>query len=688
MGADRKGKLRLARSFSIALLILLSISSISFSPIAVGHVKPAHLVPQFSSAASSSGVWWVGSKSTDASALPNTGVEANIQVASQSFSGCLSFWVSESELSNGNWGQVGYYICSGSTPTAFYQIWNIPQNVVLSGGSTSVSTGAHVFSMYATSGTTWTFALDGKAFGTYNMGSTQTTSYPVYALSEQSSVASPQPISQVEFYTSMNVLRNGVWQPVATGTSYGTSWGVAGRLQNSQWLADQIIVGGGLTSLSEGTPLWSGSGNVLRSSSTSVTCSPSSLQIGSSSTCTATVKDTASGTAVTPTGKTSFTSSASGSFSSTTCTLAGAAGSSTCAVTYKPSGGSSGTNTITATYGGDTVHSTSTGSFALSVNARTTSTTVSCSPSSVAVNVGTACTVTVSDTTSSGTKVTPTGGVTMSSTGPGGFTVCNLSGSAGKATCTSTYTPGGGSAGTTPTITAKYAGDTIHSGSSGTFVLTVLSGTSSPLALDGSVSGSLNTGTSLSVMLTTTSHPDLIIVVIGENTAKAAATPTVTSTGLSFALRTSLRSGSLWIFEYYAVASNPLSSQKILVSMSQAAVFTVTAFGVSGASTTSPFDPNASLPKTSSGLWGTNHANTATTSNQNDFIFYAEVSSGNPTYTPLGGYNLMPRTIAYVSSWMGSAIGYKIVSTTQDSATLGFTLSVGQTGAQIVDAIK
>jgi hypothetical protein len=185
------------------------------------------------------------------------GVETTIQVVSQYFSGCLSFWIGESKLSNGNWAQIGYYLCGSSTPIAFYQIWNIPQNSVLTTGTTSVTTGNHVFSMYVTSGTTWAFALDGVVFGTYDMGSVQTTStYPVQAFSEEGSVTSPQPFSQVEFATTMNVLRSGSWQPVSKAASYGTAWGVEGDSQDSLLHPDQTLVGGSLQSIASGTNLW------------------------------------------------------------------------------------------------------------------------------------------------------------------------------------------------------------------------------------------------------------------------------------------------------------------------------------------------------------------------------------------------------------------------------------------------
>src|SRR5207302_4655240 len=93
-----------------------------------------------------------------------------------------------------------------------------------------------------------------------------------------------------------------------------------------------------------------------------------------------------------------------------------------------------GTHVIRGTYSGDTKHdfSTSTGSqsFTLTVMGRSTSTTVSCAPSSVVTNNGSTCTATVADT-ASGTASTPTGTVRFSSSGNAGgsfspATSCNL----------------------------------------------------------------------------------------------------------------------------------------------------------------------------------------------------------------------------------------------------------------------
>src|SRR5207247_7594376 len=95
-----------------------------------------------------------------------------------------------------------------------------------------------------------------------------------------------------------------------------------------------------------------------RSTSTTVSCAPSSVVTNNGSTCTATVTDTASGTASTPTGTVKFGSSgtASGTFTpAPSCSLV----IGSCSVTFTPTG--AGTDTVTGSYQGDNVHSTSSG---------------------------------------------------------------------------------------------------------------------------------------------------------------------------------------------------------------------------------------------------------------------------------------------------------------------------------------
>jgi hypothetical protein len=238
----------------------------------------------------SSSVWWVGASSTDASALPNAGVEGVIQVISTQVTGCLSFWVSD-DLSNNNWGQVGYFICDGSVPVAFYQAWNLNTNEIIAGGSASVSPGTHSFAMYLQSGTTWAYALDGSVMGTYDMGaSTSSSSYPVYALSEEEA-DSVFAFPSVTFTTAMQVLQSGTWNAVQTAQSYGTAWGTSGYAQGGGLQNDQIAVGGSLAALPQGTLLW-GTGSSTTTTSVSSTLSPATSTV----TGTATVTDTTTST--------------------------------------------------------------------------------------------------------------------------------------------------------------------------------------------------------------------------------------------------------------------------------------------------------------------------------------------------------------------------------------------------------
>ena len=150
---------------------------------------------------------------------------------------------------------------------------------------------------------------------------------------------------------------------------------------------------------------------------------------------------------------------------------------SSCQVTYTPSA-NPGTHTITGTYGGSSAHSASPGNFNLTVTKRTTSTTVNCSPSSVAFGQASTCTAVVADT-SSGTASFPTGTVTLSATpaasGTFSSTTCSLTqvGATTTSSCNVTYTP---SANAGPhTINASYSGSTTHAVSSDPdgFVLTV-----------------------------------------------------------------------------------------------------------------------------------------------------------------------------------------------------------------------
>src|SRR5207249_6618071 len=140
-----------------------------------------------------------------------------------------------------------------------------------------------------------------------------------------------------------------------------------------------------------------------------------------------------------------------------------ATGTYSYSVDFTPSGGI-GSQTLTATYGGDTDHSGSHGDFSLTVSPCTTLSPFACSPSSVPVNSASTCTATVADT-GSGTVIRPGGTVSFSG-GSGTFSsggTCTLPG-AGTNSCSVDFTPAAGSEGS-QTLTGTYGGDSNHSGS-------------------------------------------------------------------------------------------------------------------------------------------------------------------------------------------------------------------------------
>jgi hypothetical protein len=127
-------------------------------------------------------------------------------------------------------------------------------------------------------------------------------------------------------------------------------------------------------------------------SATTVSCSPSSLDTGKSSTCTATVK-TKSPTA---TGKVSFSSTggSAAKFKEKDCTLERVkTGTATCHVTFTPHQRMS--YTITARYGGDNNHGSGSGTTVVDTPRDGTATKVSCTPGTVTATLQTVCTATV-----------------------------------------------------------------------------------------------------------------------------------------------------------------------------------------------------------------------------------------------------------------------------------------------------
>src|SRR2546425_12341243 len=99
-----------------------------------------------------------------------------------------------------------------------------------------------------------------------------------------------------------------------------------------------------------------------------------------------------------PSGAVTFTSNGVGAFSPSSCTLSvtGVATAS-CSITYTPITIGTGIQTIAASYSGDSTHASSSSTATLTVNRRSTATTMNCIPSTETSGQTTTCTANVTD---------------------------------------------------------------------------------------------------------------------------------------------------------------------------------------------------------------------------------------------------------------------------------------------------
>src|SRR5207245_2229995 len=136
---------------------------------------------------------------------------------------------------------------------------------------------------------------------------------------------------------------------------------------------------------------------------TSVSCTPASVPVGSPSSCTATVTEDRPRAAKATSGPVSFsqdtdsTAFASCTLGSPTTNTTTGAVSTSCSVSYTPA--TVGAHLITASYGGDTSHNGSSDMTVVTALKHATTTSVSCTPASVPVGSPSSCTATVTDST-------------------------------------------------------------------------------------------------------------------------------------------------------------------------------------------------------------------------------------------------------------------------------------------------
>jgi len=279
-------------------------------------------------------------------------------------------------------------------------------------------------------GITATYGGDSAHTGS-NGSTTVTIAVTVQPTTTSVSCTGPVVINQASTCTAtvMSIVTSGATTPTgtvsfsATGTATGSFTGSPCTLSGS---------GATATCTATFTASASGSASVMAtynndsthsssSGSTSITVNKRStmtrigctfpLSVGQSATCLVNVTDTDVGTPIVPTGTVTVSSDAALLSSSLSCALSGGS----CTVTFTAPAGSGGSHIVTASYGGDAVHLTSSGTTTLVVN----DFTISVSPTTANIFAGRSGSFTVSLTSLGGF----TGSITLSTSAlPTGFT--------------------------------------------------------------------------------------------------------------------------------------------------------------------------------------------------------------------------------------------------------------------------
>jgi len=205
---------------------------------------------------------------------------------------------------------------------------------------------------------------------------------------------------------------------------------------------------------------------------------------------------------------------------------------------------------------------------------------------------------------------------------------------------------------------------------------TLVSGPPSNLAIDGSTTKKCTSAASCqtSTGITTTHPNDVVIAVCLTSSTVTWNIPTDTS-HLTWTSRGSV-TGTGTQQEWYAVSTSALSGDKITCSFSgTATTIEVLAFAVSGASPSSPFDPNLLAAVTNSctgtacksgGSTGPNPQVTLTTTNANDFVYSTFGQTGSASETCQSSFSTLFSSCAPLST-PNAGGQYKVVSTTQSS---------------------
>ena len=212
------------------------------------------------------------------------------------------------------------------------------------------------------------------------------------------------------------------------------------------------------------------------------------------------------------------------------------------------------------------------------------------------------------------------------------------------------------------------------------------------LALDGHAAGHAAAGaTSVTATLTTANANDVIIAFyVYRGALQSGGSYGVSGGGLTWHQRVSVANGTtVTIAEFYAIASAPLSAQVITGTQAtgDTEAQSLFVFGISGANTGTPFDPNAGLPSFATGS-STAPSAALSTSNANDLLIgaFGSRNVAGQTIAAPTGFTLIDTQGAGSDPNGGDA--YDIVSATQAALAVTWTLGTSEPWVAMADAVQ
>jgi hypothetical protein len=198
------------------------------------------------------------------------------------------------------------------------------------------------------------------------------------------------------------------------------------------------------------------------------------------------------------------------------------------------------------------------------------------------------------------------------------------------------------------------------------------------LAIDGSGAFVLNTGSTSSTLTISTSSSNDIIYVIAINSAAFATQNISDSSDLTWNTRIAYQAANgNTVSAWWAAAPSALSGDVITIDFpsSNGTFNQLMAIAISGANTSSPFDPNLS----SAAVYNAGDPTSVTTTNANDMVLgFGSCSTQNPTAG--SGFSL-----AFGEDFAG--LETKVVSSAQSGLSVGWGTGASTFHWMFVDAI-